>query len=184
MKYFLSILSVLSLFLLTSCKASEEAVEVVEELEVPEVVEVVEVVDIDKVREGVEELDTADPVSIDLSLITSEPPINEYVSMVLNDDTDAYVIDEPTGYVPFSYGLNKPAADVAPDGVTVGPIHVYISNNIENAQLYDDYTFYLKVEGPDDCWGDIIDGTIEESECPNIITWYGPFDGPIFGMMQ
>ncbi len=110
--------------------------------------------------------------------------VSEYVMTVLNDEGGSYAVDEPKGYEAFSYTLDGPPADVSPDGVTVGPIGVYIADDIEDAQMDIDYIFYLKVVGPDDCYGDLLTGKIKESECPNITTWYGPFEGTIFSMME
>jgi len=118
--------------------------------------------------------------SADVADMPQFETIDEYMELVLNDAEDTYVVEKPEGYGPVLFG-DKPTI-VRPDGAQVDFILLVEDTS---TGLHDDHQFYL--EGTlfdDDCHGDVLQGVIEPSECPDLVKWYGPFYGKALDFIQ
>ncbi len=109
--------------------------------------------------------------------------ILEYMDLVANDETDQYAVEKPDNYEPILFGDNPTIFGF--DGVPATYIILVDKDLLNNSQLDDIVTFYLEESAMDgECYFDLLDGVIEESECPDLITWYGPFAGKAFEFVQ
>jgi len=106
----------------------------------------------------------------------------EYSILVLNDEDGVYEVDEPEGYSMILFG--DIPTDLVPDGVSANVYALVEESLLNDAYLDEDYMFYLEVHSPDDCWVDVINGDIDGEECPDVVEWYGPFEGPVFEFVQ
>ena len=170
MKFKLLPLLILSSLIMSGCfhKEEEVAIEVIENSVLEETSDI-------KQEEVLVEEEIVDLPEFETIL--------EYIELVANDETNQYIVEKPDNYGPILFGDSP--TKFGPDGVPVTYIILVNKDLLGNSQLDDIVTFYLeKSEMNGECYYDILDGTIEESECPDLIEWYGPFAGKAFSFVQ
>ena len=192
MKFKLLSLLILSSLIMSGCfyKKEEVAIEVIENTVIEEKSditkeEIVELpIEADITEEEIVDLpiepDTTEEEIVELPEFET---ILEYIELVANDETNQYIVEKPDNYGPILFG-DSPTKFEA-DGVPATYIILVNKDLLNNSRLDDVVTFYLEKSVVDgECYFDILDGTIEESECPDLIEWHGPFVGKAFSFVQ